>query len=101
MVRAMVQAGDTLFIAGPPDVLDEEDAAKRLGTPEIQAKLAEQDCALAGQRGAMLWAVSTADGAKLGELRLCTPPAWDAMAAAGGRLYMAMTDGSVRCFAGR
>ena len=101
VVRAMVQAGDTLFIAGPPDLVDEEDAAQRLGTQEIQAKLAEQDSALAGQKGALLWAVATADGSKLGELRLSTPPAWDGMAAAGGRIYMTMTDGSVRCFAGR
>jgi outer membrane protein assembly factor BamB len=101
VVRAMVQAGDTLIIAGPPDILDEEEAAEKLGTAEIQAQLAEQDSALMGQRGALLWAVSTEDGAKLGELSLDTPPAWDGMAAAGGRLYMAMTDGSVRCFAGR
>ncbi len=100
VVRAMVQAGDTLFIAGPPDVLDEEEAAAKLGTPEIQAKLAEQDNALSGERGALLWAVSTKDGAKLGELRLSAPPAWDGMAAAGGRLYLTTTDGTVRCLAG-
>jgi hypothetical protein len=101
VVRAMVQAGDTLFIAGPPDLVDEEDAALRLGTPEIQAKLAEQDASLLGQRGGLLWAVSTQDGAKLGELRLSTPPAWDGMAAAGGRIYITLADGSVRCLAGR
>lgn len=101
VVRAMVQAGETLFIAGPPDVLDEEQAVQKLGTPEIQARLAEQDAALMGQRGGLLWAVSTRDGAKLGELRLSTPPAWDGMAAAGGRIYMATIDGGVRCFAGR
>jgi hypothetical protein len=101
VVRAMVQAGDTLFIAGPPDIVDEEDAAQRLGTQEIQAKLLEQDAALLGQQGGLLWAVSTKDGAKLAELTLSTPPAWDGMAAASGRLYMTMTDGTVRCFAGR
>jgi len=101
VVRAMVQAGDTLFIAGPPDLLDEEDAAKRLGTPEIQAQLAEQDRALMDKRAGLLWAVSTKDGAKLGELRLTAPPAWDGMAAAQGRLYMAAADGTVRCFVGR
>jgi hypothetical protein len=101
VVRAMVQAGDTLFIAGPPDVVDEEEAAEKLGTPEIQAKLTEQDASLMAKRGAVLWAVSTTDGAKLAELPLPTPPAWDGMAAAGGRLYMSMSDGSVRCFEGQ
>ena len=101
VVRAMVLAGDTLLIAGPPDIVDEEDAAMRLGTPEIQAKLAEQDAALQGRRGGLLWAVSVRDGTKLGELRLAAPPAWDGMAVAGGRVYMTMADGTVRCFAGR
>jgi hypothetical protein len=96
-VQAMVQAGDTLFIAGPPDVLDEEEAALRLGTSEIQAKLAEQDAALLGRRGGLLWAVSTRDGTKLGELRLATPPAWDGMIAANGRLYLTTMDGKVLC----
>jgi hypothetical protein len=100
MVRALVQAGDTLFVAGPPDMVDEEDAAQRLGAQEIQTKLLEQDAALIGKRGALLWAVSTEDGAKLAELPLSTPPAWDGMAAASGRLYMTMADGSVRCFTG-
>ena len=100
VVRAMVQAQDTLIIAGPPDVVDEEEAAERLGTPDIQASLAEQDSALLGQRGALLWAVSTKDGATISELRLNTTPAWDGMAVAEGRLYMSMTDGTVRCFAG-
>ncbi len=100
VVRAMVQAGDTLFIAGPPDVVDEEEAAQRLGTPEIQAQLAEHDGALVGRRGGLLWAVSTIDGARLGELRLSAPPAWDGMAAAGGRLYVATIDGNVLCFGG-
>ncbi len=97
----MVQAGDTLFIAGPPDVLDEEHAARRLGTSEIQAKLAEQDAALMGRRGGLLWAVSTKDGAELGEVRLSAPPAWDGMAAAGGRLYLTTVDGNVLCLRGR
>jgi len=101
VVRAMVQAGDTLFIAGPPDVVDEEEAAAKLGTPEIQARLAEQDAAVAQQRGALLWAVSTEDGTKLGELRLSAPPTWDGMVVARARIYMTMADGSVRCFAGR
>jgi hypothetical protein len=100
-VRAMVQAGDTLFIAGPPDVLDEEEAAQRLGMPDIQAKLAEQDASLAGRRGAVLWAVSTTDGTKLSELPLKTPPAWDGMAAANGGLYLTTVDGKVLCLRGR
>ncbi len=74
-------------------------AVKALGTEDIQKTLAEQGAALDGERGATLVAVSTKDGSKLGELKLDSPPAWDAMAAAGGRLYLATVDGHVICLA--
>ncbi len=101
VVRAMVQAKDTLFIAGPQDVVDEEEAAEKLGTSEIQGQLAGQDAALLGQTGGLLWAVSTQDGGKLTELRLKTPPVWDGMAAARGRLYLTTIDGKVLCLSGQ
>jgi hypothetical protein len=49
----------------------------------------------------LLWAVSAADGAKGAEYRLACPPVFDGLIAAGGRLYMAMIDGTVLCFAGK
>ena len=100
LTRAMVLAGTTLFVAGPPDLLDEEAAVARRFDPDVQKQLAEQDAALLGKRGALLWAVDAATGERLCELKLAAPPAWDAMAAANGRLYLATTDGKVTCFAG-
>ena len=97
MPRAMVLAGDTLFIAGPPDVVDEEEAAASLGTSDVQARLAEQDAAMTGDRGAVLWAVSTSDGGKLGEFRLDALPVFDGMVAARGKLYFSAVDGTVQC----
>jgi len=101
VVRAMVLTPDMLFVAGPPDVLDEEEATERLGSPDVQEKITQQDAALEGRRGGMLRAVSTADGGKLSELPLDAPPAWDGMAAAAGRLYLVTVDGKVLCFGGR
>jgi len=101
LARAMVQTGQTLFIAGPPDLLDEEQATLELGTPTIQAKIAEQDASLAGRKGGLLQAVSIADGTTLGQRKLDAPPAWDGMAAAGGRLYLTTVDGKVLCLRGR
>ena len=95
LVRAMVLSGETLFIAGPPDLVDEEDAASRFGEPEVQAELARQSAALEGAEGAVLWAVSTADGAVLAEHKLDALPVFDGMAAAGGRLYLTTTEGKV------
>ena len=93
----MVLAGKTLFIAGPPDLLDEETAFDQFDDAKRQAKLAAQRAALDGQKGALLLAVSAADGKKLAEYPLQSPPAWDGMAAANGRLFFATTDGKVVC----
>ncbi|MDP7254551.1 MAG: PQQ-binding-like beta-propeller repeat protein, partial [Planctomycetota bacterium] len=64
-------------------------------------KVAGQDQALRGEKGALLWAVSPADGKKLAEYKLESPPAWDGMIAAGGRLYLSTAGGKVLCFAGK
>ena len=101
MARAMVLAGKTLFVAGPPDVVDEKDAWGRFLEPNTRAKLDEQVAALAGQKGALLWAVSADDGKKLAEFKLDSPPVFDGMVAANGRLYLAMKDGNILCFGGK
>ena len=97
IVRGMVLADTTLFIAGPPDVVDEEKAARDLANPEVQAALREQDAALDGKRGAMLWAVSAQDGKTLAETRLSAPPVFDGMIAGRGRLLLSTMDGRVLC----
>ena len=86
LVRAMVVAGDTLFIAGPPDVVDEEEAFRHYGDSEMDKALAAQDAAMLGSEGAELWAVSTVDGKKLAELKLEDLPIFDGLIAAGGRV---------------
>jgi hypothetical protein len=83
-VRAMVLAGDTLFIAGPPDVVADEDPAG----------------AFEGRRGADLWALSAATGETLREIQhLKVPPVYDGLIAAEGSLYLSAKDGRVHCFA--
>ena len=101
LVLAMVKADKTLFIAGPPDLIDEEETFQRIVSrdPKIQAKLAEQDAALEGAQGGLLMAYSAVDGGKLNELKLDALPVWDGMAAANGRLYVATRDGDVVCLA--
>jgi len=84
LVRAMVLAGETLFVAGPPD----------------GGELADLPAALEGKRGGLLQAVSTADGGKLAEYPLDAPPVFDGLAAARGRLYLVAQDGKVVCLGG-
>ena len=98
--RAMALAHDTLFAAGPPDLVDEEKATRSIGRPETMQKLRHQDAAWQGAEGALLWATSKKTGDKLAEYRLEALPVWDGMAAANGCLYIATTDGKVHCLKG-
>ena len=98
-VRALVVADKTLFIAGPPDVVDEEEAFFAMDDSEILKKLAEQSEFLKGKDGARLWAVSTQTGEKLAEYKLDSLPVWDGMIAANSSLYMTTMDGNITCFA--
>jgi hypothetical protein len=83
-VRAMVKAGDTLFAAGAPDVLDPADPY----------------AAFEGRRGARLVSVSAKDGKQVAERALDHPPVFDGMIAAAGRLIVAQEDGSLVCLMG-
>jgi len=95
--RAMALADKILFIAGPRDVVDEEDIFARPFDDKLTARAVQQVAALQGQSGALLLSVSATDGKKLGELRLDTSPVFDGLAAADGKLFIAMMDGSVIC----
>jgi outer membrane protein assembly factor BamB len=101
MPRAILLAGDVLFLAGPPDLVDEEQAARTLTAPETQEQLGEHAAALAGQRGATLWAVSAADGQVLAQQPLEAPPRFDGLAAADGKLFLVTSDGKILCFGSR
>ncbi len=79
LARAMVHAGKTLFLAGPP--------ASALRSPS----------AYDGAEGAVLCAVSAEDGKTLAEHRLDAVPTFDGMAAAKGRLYLTTRDGRLLC----
>ena len=84
-VRAMVKTRDVLFVAGPPDVYDDEKPFE----------------AFEGKRGATLVAVSPAQGKKTAELKLPAPPVFDGMIATEGRLFLSLRDGTVLCLAAK
>ncbi len=76
--RAMLLAGETLFLAGPEDVLD-FDAQDPAGKVSF-------------------WAVSTEDGSTKAQYAIRTSPVYDSFAACGGRLYFTTVDGRVVCY---
>jgi hypothetical protein len=101
LARGLVLAGDTLVAAGPPDVLDETMPGIRSEAPQVLKAIQEQEAALAGRRGGILLAVSKTDGNVKYRCNLNAPPVFDGLIAAGGRLYLALQDGTVQCWEGR
>jgi outer membrane protein assembly factor BamB len=99
LVNAIVVAGGTIFIAGPPEIADEE---KGFGINmeednEVTRSLAEQARAWRGAKGAILQAVDKQTGKKIAEYRLDYLPVFDGMAAAEGSLFIPLKDGTVVC----
>ncbi len=83
--RGLMLAGDTLFLAGCRDVIPKDDPA----------------AAYEGRGESLLWAVSAADGTMIAEYELDAPPVNDGISAAGGKLFISSTGGTVTCLAGR
>ena len=79
----MVKAGDVLFVAGAPS-----EGGEQSGTPR------------ATDSGQLL-ALSTTDGSVLNALALDQPPVFDGMAAAYGRLYLSLENGTLACLKGK
>jgi len=82
--KAIAMAGDTVFVAGEPMKFDD---------PSFENYVA----AYAGEKGGRLLAVSATDGKQIAEYRLQAAPAWDGIAAANGKLYICLADGTIQC----
>ncbi len=96
----MLVAEDKMFVAGPPDIIkaqaEQKDEALVLENPQEALRT------WTGEKGgALLWAVSTKNGARLAQYKLDSQPVFDGMAAADGRLYIAQKNGKVICMAGK
>ena len=83
-MTSLVLAGETLFAAGTPDVVDPN----------------EPWAAYEGERGGVLLAIASDDGQILAEHKLDSPPVFDGLTAANARLFVTALDGKVLCFQG-
>jgi outer membrane protein assembly factor BamB len=97
--NGMVLADAKLFLAGAPDVADEERTAEYVfgADDELNRQMLRQEKAWAGFEGGVLVVVSAETGRKLSTHKIAGIPVWDGMIAAKGRLYMALQDGSILC----
>ena len=96
----MVKELSQLFVAGPPDIIDEESTFQKLTErdPRVQQLLSAQDKALLGQDGGQLLAVNADTGEIEHRIDLTMLPAWDGLVGANGRLFLSTLDGQVLCF---
>ncbi len=101
LATGLVLAGDALFAAGPPDVLDESLPDIRLEESAAAKAMREQDAALAGGRGGVLMALDKADGSVKQRYQIAAPPVFDGVIAANSRLYMVLKNGDVQCWQGK
>ena len=91
--RAMVLAGDTLFVAGPSHAVGD--------IPHDPSAVDPLADALETDRGGRLLAVSARDGKTVADVALDHPPVFDGMAVADGRLYLSTKGGEIVCMGKR
>lgn len=97
--RGMVLGRDALLVAGPPDLVDSEEALRGLaaGDAGMVEALARQDAALGGAEGGRVSIVSLDDGSHVQSLEVDFLPVFDGVIAAAGRIYASTTDGRIVC----
>jgi outer membrane protein assembly factor BamB len=81
---AMVVGQKHLAVAGPPAEIQPDDPWANFE----------------GRAGGELQILDKETGKPVAKVKLPSPPVWNGMAAANGRLYLCTTDGQVRCFVG-
>ncbi len=81
--NSMIATDKHLYVAGPPAIRNES-------TPEATRRWL-------GLEGGSLWCLATEDGRRVAAKQLPSPPVHEGMAAANGKLYMALQDGTVIC----
>lgn len=84
-IRAMVKTRDVLFVAGPPDVYDDKDPY----------------AAFEGRKGGVLASISPATGEIIHSQKNDSPPVFNGMIAAYGKIFMCLHDGTVVCLKGK
>ena len=99
--QAMVLTYKTFFVAGSPR-FNEQEATEYLKTSRtdrfrLNPLLKDALDKFQGRKGGVLLAIDKTAGEKLAEFELPSAPVFDGMIAAGGKLYIATTDGRLVC----
>jgi len=90
LCQAMLLTADALFVAGPQDPV--------MSVPHEPAETDPIAGAIESRTGGKLMVLSPAGGKTIAACELSSPPVFDGMIAADGRLYMSTKSGEVVCF---
>ena len=82
--KAIAKAGDVVLVAGEPMKFEDNHYENYVAS-------------YSGKLGGRLIAVSATNGKPIAQYKLSAAPAWDGMAVANNRLYIALKDGTVQC----
>ena len=92
---------DLFFAGGTPEIIDEYDAIDPINAQQNRGLNVEEiylkERSMAGELGAKLMVVSTADGSVISETRLDAPAVFDGMSAANGKIFLSDVKGRVIC----
>jgi len=93
--KSLIKTADTLFVAGPEDLIDEEVVFDNARSKDNQKLLHAQNQAIRSSQGGKLTAISVNNGGLVQTITLDSGPVWDGMAVAYGKVYIAGKDGSI------
>jgi hypothetical protein len=83
--KALALAGNVLYVSGNPAYFPPDHDVKKY------------EAGYRGDLGGRLLCVSPTDGKTLSEVKLDSPPVWDSLAVANGRVYVSLRAGGVCC----
>jgi hypothetical protein len=96
-VRAMLLSQNKVFVAGPPDLMDEKAAFATILSSETQKLAVAQERSLRGRMEASLLVLSKSNGIELSRTDIPSPPVLNGLASASGRLYLSLVNGELLC----
>ena len=94
---AIASSKGTLLVAGPKDVMDEEETFAKItkGDTEVNAVLRRQDQILQGAQGALLLVLDKRSGETIQTVELSGLPSWDGFALADRMVFLTLRNGHV------
>jgi len=95
--KALIGAGKNLYLAGPPEIVDEVKLFGNFNAPESKRLMSEKVESLKGNKGGSLRVIDMKDGKKVNEYQLDSPPIHAGMAAVEGHIFMSLENGNLRC----